>query len=129
MIRPDPNNYDLADAPRARSISVRRTCKTHYRRRLTARLLSCSDTTSLFCSALRSPPSEPLADDLGDETRSRRVTFVLAVECQSDIAHEAIHLFLYLRVGFHANVEVEDHLREAGGFDLLEHVRDVRRRA
>ena len=52
------------------------------------------------------PISEPLADDLGGETRSRRVTFVLAVERQSDIAHEAIHLFLHLHVGFHANVEV-----------------------
>ena len=32
-------------------------------------------------------------------------------------------------MGFHADVEVEDHLRKAGGLDLLEHVRDVRGRA
>src|ERR1051326_9511567 len=58
----------------------------------------------------------------------RRALLVLALERGRHLAHEAVHLLLHLRVRLHADVEIEDHFGEAGRFDLLERVGDLRRR-
>src|SRR5215470_12127211 len=48
----------------------------------------------------------------------RRARLRRARECRRDVAHEAIHLLLHLRVRLEADVEVEDHLVEPCGLDL-----------
>src|SRR5215475_3755310 len=55
---------------------------------------------------------------------SGRPTLVRAVEGGSHLAHEAVHLVLDLLVRLEADVEVQDHLVEAGGLDLLERIDD-----
>src|SRR3981081_340891 len=61
--------------------------------------------------------------------RLRRSLLMLSFEGRRDLAHEAVHLFLHLRMRLHADVEVEDHLGKAGGLDLLERVGDLGVRA
>src|SRR5262249_28008940 len=65
----------------------------------------------------------------GAVVRSCRTPLMSSLERRSHLAHEALHLFFRLRVRLQADVEVEDHLREAGGLDLLQRVGDLRGRA
>lgn len=53
-----------------------------------------------------------------------------AREGRRHLPHEAVHLVLDLRVRLEAEIEVEDHLVEAGRLDLaLERIDDLRRLA
>src|SRR5262249_35068183 len=58
----------------------------------------------------------------GAVVRSCRTPLMSSLERRSHLAHEALHLFFHLRVRLQAAVEVEDHLREAGGLDLRQRV-------
>src|SRR3981189_812928 len=81
-------------------------------------------------AALRAAPQdEAEASHSRAYQRLRRPFLMLALEGRGDLAHEAVHLFLHLRMRLHADIEVEDDLGETGGLDLLESVGDLGGRA
>src|SRR3981081_3501312 len=77
----------------------------------------------------RFPPFRDAASVGWAAPASSRPSLVRAVESGRDLAHEAIHLVLYLLVRLEPDVEIEDHLGEAGGLHLFQGVDDALGRA
>src|SRR5262249_49879036 len=54
---------------------------------------------------------------------------VLAFKEGSDFAHKSVHLLLDLKVRLQTDVEIKNDLSKACGFDLVQRINDLRRRA
>src|SRR5262249_5642434 len=67
-----------------------------------------------------------IESELPDKTGLRSPPFVCTVESGGNLRHEASHLVFDLAVGFQSNIEIEDHLVEPGGLDLLQGIGNAR---